>query len=209
MFYAIRNTQYARRTTQYARRITQYARQKKEVIAIRKFIRVNERIRVPEVRVIGSEGEQLGVVTIKRALEMAAQNELDLVEVAPTAQPPVCRIMDYSKYKYDQEKKEREAKKHQNLMHLKEIRFKPRIEDHDYRTKVDHLLSFLKKGDKVKVTLMFRGREMAHKELGRRIIDRVIADSAVAATVEKEPTMERRMIIAVLSPKGKEVKQTK
>lgn len=172
----------------------------REVVYIRKFIRVNQRIRAPEVRLIGAEGEQLGIVTLTKGLELATQNDLDLVEVAPSAQPPVCRIMDFSKYKYDQEKKEREAKKHQKLSHFKEIRFKPKIEEHDYQTKLHHVLTFLKKGDKVKITLMFRGREMAHQELGRRIIDRLIADSASVGQVEKPPVLERRMIIAVILP---------
>jgi len=172
-----------------------------EVVHIRKFIRINEKIRAPELRIIGPEGEQLGVMTRAKGLELAVQNELDLVEVAPTAQPPVCRVMDFSKYKYDQEKKEREAKKHQRLMHLKEIRFKPNIEEHDYQTKLQHLLVFLKKGDKVKITLMFRGREVAHKELGMRIVERVVADSSAAGQVEKMPAFEGRTITAVIGPK--------
>lgn len=168
---------------------------------IRKFIRVNERIRASEIRVIGPEGEQLGVMTPAKGLEVAIENGLDLVEVAAGVQPPVCRVMDFSKYKYDQEKKEREAKKHQKAVHLKEIRFKPNIEEHDYQTKLQHLLEFLKKGDKAKVVLIFRGREMAHKELGRRIIDRVIADTTQTGIVEKEPASEGRMIITVIAPK--------
>lgn len=171
------------------------------MVDIRKFIRVNERIRSPEIRLIGPEGEQLGVMTPNKGLELAVQNGLDLVEVAPGTQPPVCKVMDFSKYKYDQEKKEREAKKHQKAVHLKEIRFKPHIEEHDYQTKLHHLIEFLKKGDKVKVVLIFRGREMSHQESGRRIIDRLIADSAAAGGVEKPPVLEGRMIIMVMAPK--------
>lgn len=169
--------------------------------AIRKFIRVNERIRASEIRVIGPEGEQLGVMTPSKGMELAVQSGLDLVEVAPGTQPPVCKVMDFSKYKYDQEKKEREAKKHQKAVHLKEIRFKPNIEEHDYQTKLHHLMEFLKKGDKVKAVLIYRGREMSHQELGRRIIDRLIADSASAAQIEKPPVLEGRMIITVIAPK--------
>lgn len=172
-----------------------------EVVRIRKFIRVNDRIRSPEIRVIGAEGEQLGVMQPAKALELAAQNELDLVEIAPSAQPPVCRIMDFSKYKYDQEKKERQAKKHQKVMHLKEIRFKPNIEEHDYHTKLQHVMDFLKRGDRVKTVMVFRGREMTHQELGRRIVDRLVADAASMGQAEKPPALEGRMIVTVLVPK--------
>lgn len=156
---------------------------------------------MPEVRVIGAQGEQLGVMMTPKAVELAVQNELDLVEVAPTAQPPVCRVMDFSKYKYDQEKKERQSKKHQRLSHLKEIRFKPNIEEHDYLTKLHHLVEFLKKGDRVKVVMVFRGREMSHQELGRQIIDRLLVDCASSGQVEKAPALEGRMIVSVVVPK--------
>lgn len=172
----------------------------KEVVYIRKFIRINQKIRAQEVRIIGAEGEQLGVATLSKALELAAQQDLDLVEVASTAKPPVCRIMDFSKFKYDQEKREREARKHHKFSHLKEIRFKPKIEEHDYQTKLHHLLDFLKKGDKVKVTMVFRGREMAHREFGRRVIDRVIADSAEISQVDRSPFLQGRMITTILVP---------
>ncbi|HDZ77386.1 MAG TPA: translation initiation factor IF-3 [Candidatus Omnitrophica bacterium] len=161
---------------------------------------MNQKIRAPEVRIIGAEGEQLGVSILSKALELAAQQELDLVEVASTAKPPVCRIMDFTKFKYDQEKREREARKHHKLSHLKEIRFKPKIEEHDYQTKIHHLLDFLKKGDKVKVTMVFRGRENAHREFGRRIIDRVIADSAEVGQVDRSPFLQGRMITTILVP---------
>lgn len=169
---------------------------------IKKFIRINERIRVPQVRLIGPDGGQLGVVSIQRALEMANQHELDLVEVAPAAQPPVCRIIDYSKFKYDQEKKEREAKKHQKQGRLKEIRLKPNIDDHDYATKVKQALTFVKKKDKVKINLFFRGRQMEHLDLGRKVLDKFILDTQADAQVEKPPAMEGRIMSFVLSPKA-------
>lgn len=172
-----------------------------EVVEIKTYIRINEKIRAPEVRIIGPDGSQLGVVTIQRALEMADQYELDLIEVAPNANPPVCRIIDFSKFKYDQEKKEREAKKHQKQSRLKEIRLKPNIDDHDYQVKLRHAIIFLQKKDKVKVNLFFRGRQMEHVDLGRRILDRFIADTKNEAQVEKEPVLEGKIMSLVLSPK--------
>ncbi len=129
------------------------------------------------------------------------KHELDLVEVAPQVKPPVCRIMDFSKYKYEQEKRERESKKHQKHFQIKEIRVKPNIEEHDYGIKLKHLLEFLKEGDKVKVTLMFRGREMAHREIGRRVIDRFAADVQAAGVLEHGPVFEGRLITMVVAPK--------
>jgi translation initiation factor IF-3 len=156
---------------------------------------------VPHVRLIGPDSSQLGVVPIQKALELAEQSELDLVEVAPQSAPPVCRIMDYSKFKYDQEKKEREAKKHQKQGKLKEIRFKPNIDDHDYTTKVKQVVGFLSKKDKVKVNMFFRGRQMEHLDLGKKIIDRVIIDTQNAGQIEKEPNLEGRIISMVIGPK--------
>lgn len=150
---------------------------------------------------IGPNSEQLGVVLIRAALDLAEKHELDLVEVAPQVKPPVCRIMDFSKYKYEQEKREREAKKHQKQFHIKEIRVKPNIEEHDYAIKFRHLLEFLKDGNKVKVTLMFRGREMAHRDIGRRVIDRFVADVRETGVVEHGPVFEGRMITLVIAPK--------
>ncbi|MFZ5800361.1 MAG: translation initiation factor IF-3 [Candidatus Omnitrophota bacterium] len=164
-------------------------------------MRVNERIRVPEVRVVGPAGEQMGVMSLSRALDLANQHELDLVEVAPTANPPVCRIMDFSKYKYDQEKKEREMKKHQKQGQLKEIRVKPHIDEHDYLVKLKQLTSFLQKKDKVKVSLFFRGREMAHQDIGQNIINRFIADIQPVGQVEKGPLMEGRILTMTIAPK--------
>ncbi len=171
------------------------------MINIQKFVRVNERIRVPQVRLIGPENEQLGIVAIQKALLMSEQYELDLVEVAPSAVPPVCRIMDYAKFKYEEERKERLSKKRQHQVHIKEIRLKPNIEEHDYQVKLRHAVEFLKKKDKVKVNLFFRGREMAHQELGRRIMDRFVTESGEHGIVEKPPIMEGRVITMLLGPK--------
>ena len=153
------------------------------------------------MRLVGPDGSQLGVVTIQNALEIANQHELDLVEVAPQASPPVCRIIDFSKFKYDQEKKEREAKKHQRQSRLKEIRLKPNIDDHDYQVKVKHAIGFLQKKDKVKVSLFFRGRQMEHLDLGRKILDRFIIDIQNDGQIEKEPVLEGRVISFMIAPK--------
>ncbi len=150
---------------------------------------------------IGPEGEQLGIVSLRNGMELANKHDLDLVEVAPQVKPPVCRIMDFSKYKYEQEKREREAKKHQKQFHIKEIRVKPNIEEHDYGIKLKHTLEFLKEGNKVKVTLMFRGREMAHRDIGRKVIDRFAQDIQMSGIVEHGPAMEGRMITMVVAPK--------
>ena len=138
---------------------------------------------------------------IQKALELANQYELDLIEVAPQALPPVCRIIDYSKFKYDQEKKEREAKKHQKQSKLKEIRLKPNINDHDFQTKVRQAVGFLEKKDKVKVNLFFRGRQMEHMDLGRKILDKFIIDTQNAGQLEKAPGMEGRIMSLVIAPK--------
>jgi translation initiation factor IF-3 len=171
------------------------------VVEIKKFIRINERIRSPEVRLIGPDGSQLGVVPIQKAQEIADQHELDLVEVAAQANPPVCRIIDFSKFKYDQEKKEREAKKHQRQMHLKEIRLKPNIDEHDYQIKLKQVIGFLEKKDKVKINLFFRGRQMEHLDLGRKILDKFIIDTQNDGQVEKEPILEGRIMHLLIAPK--------
>ena len=150
---------------------------------------------------IGPNGEQAGVVPVEEGVKMAKENDLDLVEVAPFASPPVCRVMDYSKYKYDQEKKEREARKKQRIVHIKEIKFGPKISENDYQVKLRYIKNFLTKGDKVKATLMYRGREMAHQEFGRKILNRLIGDISDVGEVEKEPLMEGRILIMVLRPK--------
>jgi len=167
----------------------------------KKDIRINFRIRVKEVRVIDENGEQLGVLQTPDALKRAQDVGLDLVEVAPTAVPPVCRIMDFSKYKYEQEKKEKEAHKKQKITHLKEIRFGPKIGEHDYQFKLKNLEDFLKRGDKVKVTMMFRGREMAHIDLGRRVLDRLASDVSAVGEIEEAPRLEGRFINMMIRAK--------
>lgn len=171
------------------------------MVAIKKFIRINERINASQVRVIGHDGSQLGVMSVQRALEIAGTHDLDLVEVAPGAAPPVCRIIEFSKFKYDLEKKERESKKHQKQGRLKEIRLKPNIDEHDFQTKVKQALSFLKKKDKVKVNLFFRGRQMEHIDLGKKILDKFIVDTQGDGQVEKRPSMEGRIMSFVIAPK--------
>ena len=171
------------------------------MINIKKFVRINDRIRASEVRLIGAEGNQLGIMSMQKALELANQHELDLVEVAPQIQPPVCRIMDFSKFKYDQEKKEREAKKHQMKTHIKEVRLKPNIEEHDYQVKLKQTISFLNRKDKVKVKLFFRGRQMQHQDLGRKVLERFIKDAQQAGKIEKDLILEGRVISAILAPK--------
>ncbi len=153
------------------------------------------------MRVIGPKGEQLGILNINKAMETAEKFELDLVEVAPQVKPPVCRIMDFSKYKYDQEKREREAKKHQKHFQLKEVRVRPKIAEHDYAIKLKHAMEFLQDGNKVKVSLMFRGREMAHRDIGRRVVDRFCTDLQGVGSVEYGPAMEGRMINMIIAPK--------
>ena len=162
---------------------------------------MNDRIRAKDVRLIGTEGEQVGIVAIAEALKKAADAGLDLVEIAPQANPPVCRVMDYAKFLYAKEKQERENRQHQKQTQLKELRFRPQIDDHDYQTKLKSLVKFLKRGNKVKVTLVFRGREMAHQEFGRRLLDRLQVDIAEVATVERPPMQEGRFIFMTLTPK--------
>lgn len=171
------------------------------MIEIRRFVRINERITAPQVRLIGPEGQQLGVVSLKTALEIADQYELDLVEVAPQAEPPVCRVMDFSKFKYEQQKKQRQAKKHQHKIHLKEIRLKPNINEHDYQIKLKQLINFLQKKDKVKINLFFKGRELQHLDIGKKLLERIIQDTQLVAQVEKEPVLEGRVMGMTLSPK--------
>ena len=171
------------------------------MVIAKKELRINNRIRVREVRVVGEAGEQLGVLATPDALKRAEEAGLDLVEVAPTAVPPVCRIMDYSKYKYEQEKREKEARKKQKIVHLKEIRLSPKIGEHDYQFKVRHLTDFLKKGDKVKVTMIFRGREMAHIDLGRKILDRLSSDISGLGEIEEMPKLEGRFLNMIIRSK--------
>jgi translation initiation factor IF-3 len=162
--------------------------------------RINERIRVPEVRLIGADGEQVGVVPTEKAMAQARDADLDLVEVAPDARPPVVRLLDYSKYKYEQEQKAKAARKHQQQVNIREIKLRPKIADHDYETKKGHVERFLRHKDKVKVTIMFRGREQAHPERGRALLKRLFDDLSSLATVEQEPQQEGRNMHALLAP---------
>jgi len=162
--------------------------------------RINERIRVPQVRLIGADGEQLGIVDTPEALKRAQDADLDLVEVAPNSKPPVTRLLDYSKYKYEQEQKQKQARKHQQQVNVREIKLRPKIADHDYETKKGHVERFLNKKDKVKVTIMFRGREQAHPERGRALLDRLNEDLGDLATVEQAPQQEGRNMHMVLAP---------
>jgi len=162
--------------------------------------RINERIRVPEVRLIDEKGEQVGVIPTPEALEKAREKDLDLVEVAPNSKPPVTRILDYSKYKYEQEQKAKAARKHQQQTNIREIKLRPKIAQHDYETKRGHVERFLKQHDKVKVTIMFRGREQSHPERGRMLLDRLFQDVSELATVEQEPLQEGRNMHMLLAP---------
>ena len=167
----------------------------------KRFIRTNDRIRAREIRVIDDEGGQIGILTPYDALKLAREKNLDLVEISPTAQPPVCRIMDYGKYLYQQEKKEREAKKHQTKIVVKEVKFRINVDDHDYETKKNHVLRFLNEGDKVKATIFFRGREMTRTMLGRQILERLLKDVQDQSIVEFRPRQEGNTLHAILAPK--------
>jgi translation initiation factor IF-3 len=166
--------------------------------------RVNDRIRVPEVRVIDENGNQAGVMRTEDALRYAQNRDLDLVEVAANARPPVCRVLDYSKYKYEQAQKKKTAKKHQTQVVTREIKFRPKIADHDYATKKGHVIRFLKGKDKVKVTIMFRGREVTHPERGRDLLERLVEDLDDICQVDQRPSLEGRNMTMMLSP-SKEV----
>lgn len=159
-------------------------------------------IRVREVRVISPEGEQLGILPIEEALALAQERDLDLVEVAPNERPPVCRIMDYGKYKYQQAKRSQEAKKRQKVIQMKEIKMRPKTEEHDYQFKMRHAHRFLEEGHKVKVTLLFRGREMDHTELGQRMLDRIITDCKDVSSVEQHPKLEGQTLTLILVAKS-------
>jgi translation initiation factor IF-3 len=161
---------------------------------------VNERIRAPQVRLVGPDGQQIGIVSIQDAIRRAQDLDLDLVEVAPQANPPVCRIMDYGKFKYDQDVRQKEARKKQSRVEVKEMKMRPKIDPHDYATKKGHIERFLKQGARVKVTIMFRGREMAHTELGRKLLDRLTADLQELATVDANPKLDGRNMVMVLAP---------
>lgn len=163
-------------------------------------MRVNDRIRIPQVRVIGPDGEQVGILSTKDAMEMAQENDLDLVEVAPQADPPVCRIMDYGKYKYELAVKQREARKKQSHVVVKEMKMRPKIDRHDYETKKGHVVRFLNDSAKVKITIMFRGREMVHPEIGKRLLDQLAEELQEIAKVENLPKLDGRNMTMVLGP---------
>ncbi len=162
-------------------------------------IRVNEDIRSHKVRLVDDDSEQVGIVDIREARERAEDRGLDLVEVAPNADPPVVKIMDYGKYLYEQKKKEKEAKKKQHTIEVKEVRFRPQIEEHDFNTKVGHIRRFLEGGDKIKVTVFFRGREMEYQQFGRELLERVIEKTEDIAKVDKPPSMEGRQMVMYLT----------
>jgi translation initiation factor IF-3 len=162
--------------------------------------RINERIRVAEVRLINETGEQVGIVKTPEALDYARERDLDLVEVAANSKPPVARVLDYSKYKYEQEQKAKAARKHQQQVNVREIKLRPKIAQHDYETKRGHVQRFLRNQDKVKVTIMFRGREQSHPERGRALLDRLMQDVSDMATIEQEPLQEGRNMTMLLAP---------
>ncbi len=162
--------------------------------------RVNERINSPEIRLIGADGENGGVVSPRAAMEQAEQAGLDLVEISPNANPPVCKIMDFGKYKYEQQKRESEARKKQKIIEIKEIKFRPNTDKNDYGVKMRNVFKFLENGDKVKITMRFRGREMAHQNLGRELLERVAADVVELGKIENMPKMEGRQMIMMIGP---------
>ncbi|WP_083512147.1 translation initiation factor IF-3 [Amphibacillus sediminis] len=167
---------------------------------ISKDMNVNESIRAREVRLIDSNGDQLGVKSRQEALDIAANRNLDLVLVAPNAKPPVCRIMDYGKYRFEQQKKDKEARKKQKIINIKEVRLSPGIEEHDFNTKLRNARKFLEKGDKVKVSIRFRGRAITHKELGQRVLERMAEECKDLSSVEQKPKMEGRSMFLMLAP---------
>lgn len=165
------------------------------------IVRINEKIRADTVRLIGPDGEQVGIMGIAEALDYADRLNLDLVEVAPMANPPVCKVMDYGKYRYEQEQKAKEARKRQTTINIKEIKLRPKIDDHDFETKKGHVERFLKKGDKVKLTIMFRGRELVHPHLGEKLLRRMADELADISEVESEPSLDGRNMVMTLAPK--------
>jgi translation initiation factor IF-3 len=164
-------------------------------------VRINDRIRVREVRVIDETGQQLGIMAPAQAVAIARQRGLDLVEVSPTAVPPVCRITDYGKYQYTEQKRARQARKHQKTILVKEIKFRPKVDEHDYDFKKKHIERFIEDGDKVKAVIFFRGREIAHPEIGRRILERLIQEVSEVAVAENMPRMEGNSMHVILGPR--------
>ncbi|HAA08887.1 MAG: translation initiation factor IF-3 [Syntrophomonadaceae bacterium] len=169
--------------------------------------RVNEEIRTREVRLVSEDGEQLGIVPINQALEIATDKGLDLVEVAPSAKPPVCRLMDYGKFKFEQSKREKEARKKQKVISIKEVKLRPNIDEHDFLVKARNARKFLGAGDKVKVTIMFRGREITHPELGEKLSLRMVDELSDISAVEKPPKVEGRNMVTILIPKIENTKE--
>lgn len=165
-------------------------------------LKINEEIRAREVRVTSSTGEQLGIMATREALRIAAEQQLDLVEVAPMGKPPVCRIMDFGKFRYEQQKRDKEAKKKQKVVTVKEVKLRPNIEQHDFNVKLKNALRFLEDGDKVKVTIMFRGRELSHPELGREVLLKMATELKDLVTVERDPKLEGKNMIMILAPKA-------
>lgn len=165
-------------------------------------MKINEEIRAREVRVTSSTGEQLGIMLTRDALRLAVEQQLDLVEVAPMGKPPVCRIMDFGRYRYEQQKRDKEAKKKQKVVTVKEVKLRPNIEQHDFDVKLKNALRFIEDGDKVKVTIMFRGRELSHPELGRVVLLKMAAELKDLVTVERDPRLEGKNMIMILSPKA-------
>jgi len=164
---------------------------------------VNEKIRVPEIRLIGPEGENIGLTTPARGMELAERAGLDLVEISPNATPPVCKIMDFGKFKYETQKRESEARKKQKIIEVKEVKFRPNTDTHDYDVKMRNVFKFLENGDKVKVTLRFRGREMAHQNLGRELLEKVADDVKEIGKVENMPKMEGRQMVMMIGPSAR------
>jgi len=162
---------------------------------------LNEEINAPEIRLIGKDGEQIGIVSVQKALILASENELDLVEIVPNAEPPVCRIMDFGKFQFEQNKKRHAARRKQKQIQIKEIKFRPGTEDGDYQVKMKNIVKFLNNGDKVKVTLRFRGREMAHQELGAKMLERIEQDLSEYGNVEQFPKLEGRQMVMVIASK--------
>lgn len=171
--------------------------------------RINDRIRVPEVRLIGAEGEQVGIVSIEVALQMAVDADLDLVEVAPDSRPPVCKLMDFGKWKYEAAQKAREARKNQSNASVKEMKLRPKIDSHDYETKKSHIERFLSAGDKVKVTIMFRGREQSRPELGYKLLQKLAEDITETGFVESAPLQDGRNMVMVVAPHRKKAEAKK
>lgn len=179
------------------------------MISISKDVRINEDIRAREVRVVDAESNQLGIMPLREALRLAEEKQLDLVEIAALAKPPVCRIMDYGKHKYEQSKREKEARKKQKIVNVKEIKFRPNIDDNDFDVKSRNVVRFLKDGDKVKATIMFRGRQIVHTQLGHQLLKRLAEVVKDYATVERHPKLEGRNMIMILVPIAPKPETTK